>query len=178
MLEQIGIEFEVDHPDIDESQLPGEAPAAYVIRMARSKVRACAQPGRITLAADTIVVLDDEVLGKPCSKAEGVAMLLRLSDREHEVITAVAVSNAQQVEFDVSRTRVTFGSVDKKRAAAYWESGEPADKAGGYGIQGIGGIFVVSIQGSYSAVVGLPLAETERLLERFGLPTWRHRKNG
>jgi len=175
LLSQIGIPFDVVVPEVDETPRAGEQPERYVERLARTKVAAGERPGRVTLAADTVVVLDGQILGKPVSAAEGIDMLLRLGGREHDVLTAIAVSNGSAIDAQVVRTRVRFRKVDRALAEAYWATGEGSDKAGGYGIQGIGGILAESITGSYSAVVGLPLAETEQALSRFGVDTWRCR---
>ena len=178
LLAAVGLEFEVVPADVDEVRLPGEPPADYVTRLARDKARAVCRPDAVALGSDTAVVLDDQVLGKPRDRAEGVAMLLALSARSHVVMTGVAASDGQRVESLCVTTRVHFRAIDAWEAEAYWDTGEGADKAGGYGIQGIGGIFAESILGSYSAVVGLPLAETERLLRNFGVDTWRRRVHG
>lgn len=179
LLRQMGLRFEVSSADVDESRLPGEAPADYVVRLARDKAAAVAaaieDAGAVTLGADTTVVLDDRVLGKPAGADEAVAMLLALSDRIHRVMTGVAACRNGRVEAVCVTTEVRFRAIDRAEAEAYWRTGEGADKAGGYGIQGIGGIFAESIRGSYSAVVGLPLWETERLLRGFGVNTWRER---
>ncbi len=175
LLEQIRIPFHVRAPDVDESPRPREAPAAYVERMARTKARAVPADGGVVLAADTVVVLDGQILGKPGDGEEAVRMLTSLGGRAHQVLTAIAVTDGRRVASEVVACRVRFVPVDEALARAYWRTGEGADKAGGYGIQGIGGILAESIEGSYSAVVGLPLAETERLLVRFGVDTWRHR---
>ena len=171
----MGLRFEVLAADVDESLLPGEAPDAYVVRLARAKAEAVAQPGVMTLGSDTTVVLDERVLGKPETEADGTAMLLALSGRNHRVMTGVAVCAEGRTRSVCVTTEVRFRTIEPWEAAAYWRTGEAADKAGGYGIQGIGGIFAESIDGSYSAVVGLPLAETERLLRESGLDTWRER---
>jgi len=127
------------------------------------------------LAADTVVVLDDVMLAKPMDRDAGIRMLRALSGRTHRVITAVAVATAGVVECRESVSRVTFSGISDAEAAAYWATGEPRDKAGGYGIQGVGGIFVRHIEGSYSGIVGLPVALTEELLRASGVDTWRYR---
>jgi len=175
LLRQICIDFTTTSADIDESVLGGEAADAYVERIARLKVLACASTGHLTLAADTIVVVDAEILGKPRDEEDGIKMLLRLSSRVHEVMTAVAVSDGERLESATVVTQVEFVEISRALARRYWASCEPVDKAGGYGIQGIGGIFAKRLKGSYSAVVGLPLVETERLLTRFEVDTWRCR---
>lgn len=181
LLAQVRIEFDVRIPDVDETARPGEPAEHYVARMARSKAAAVAvEDGggadRVVLAADTVVVLDGQILGKPADEAEAVAMLCALGGREHEVLTAIAITDGNRRTGELVRTRVRFVPMDESLARAYWNTGEGADKAGSYGIQGIGGILAESITGSYSAVVGLPLSETERLLGDFGVDTWRRRR--
>jgi septum formation protein len=178
LLDQIGIRFTVIPADIDESVRPGESPADYVQRMATEKSAAVATPDVVTLSADTVVVKDDRILGKPADQTEAVDMLCALSDSWHEVMTCIVASDGRERQSRLVTTRVCFESISEAQAIDYWRTGEPADKAGGYGIQGIGGIFACKIEGSYSAVVGLPLAETERLLKLFGVDTWRCRIDG
>ncbi|VVN72924.1 Maf family protein [Pseudomonas fluorescens] len=182
LLTQIGVPFSAISADIDETPLNDESPAAYVERLARGK----AEAGRAVLAlsaptaalcvlgADTAVVLDGRILGKPVDEADALAMLMALSDREHEVLTAIAVLDGQRCESRVVRSLVRFRPISREEAAAYWASGEPQDKAGGYGIQGLGAVFVAGLNGSYSAVVGLPLCETFELLGHFGIPCWQN----
>ncbi|MCK9816389.1 Maf-like protein [Pseudomonas sp. MAFF 302046] len=182
LLTQIGVPFTAISADIDETPLLDESPAAYVERLARGK--AAAGLGLIAsshslapacvLGADTAVVLDGRILGKPLDQADSLAMLLALSDREHEVLTAIAVLDKQRCESRVVRSLVRFRSISPEEAAAYWASGEPQDKAGGYGIQGLAAVFVAGLNGSYSAVVGLPLCETAELLGHFGIPCWQN----
>jgi septum formation protein len=174
LLEQIGVSFNVRVARIDESPRPGEMPGDYVERLALEKAHAVARPGQLTLGADTMVVVDGEMLGKPAGRRAGIDMLGRLAGRTHQVITGVAVTNYARSRALRVTTDVTFRAITAEEAGAYWDTGEPSDKAGGYGIQGIGGIFAQSINGSYSAVVGLPLTETEALLREFGADTWRH----
>ncbi|MBI2381587.1 MAG: septum formation inhibitor Maf [Gammaproteobacteria bacterium] len=172
LLAQIGVEHAVIRADIDETPLPDEAPEAYVLRLAEAKARAgwaVSAQDRPVLGADTSVVLDGRILGKPADEAEAVAMLLALAGREHEVMTAVAVVRGERCESALSVTRVAFLPLAADAAREYWASGEPADKAGAYGIQGLGALFVEAIHGSYSGVVGLPLTETGELLRRCGV---------
>ena len=145
LLTQIGIPFDVVVPDIDESPGADEAPLVYVERMAREKAAAVPLPGSVVLAADTAVVLDGVILGKPASKAAAIDTLMNLGGRTHQVLTAVAVTRDRTVESLVTTTRVSFIPVDRRLAESYWATGEGADKAGGYGIQGIGGILVERI---------------------------------
>ncbi|MEE4281487.1 MAG: nucleoside triphosphate pyrophosphatase [Pseudomonadales bacterium] len=178
LLEQMGLVFSVRVTNVDETPLPGESPAAYVARLAQAKAQAGFEPGAISIGADTTVTIDDEILGKPCGLTEGVDMLLRLAGRRHEVLTGVAVSDGVKTLCEVVGAVVHFGEISTATAERYWYTGEPADKAGGYGIQGIGGIFVQRLEGSYTAVVGLPVERTEHLLRAFNIDTWSTRKDG
>lgn len=173
LLASIGVTPWVRPVDIDETPGAEEAPLAYVTRLAREKAAAAeAAPGQVVLGADTVVVLGERILGKPRDRADGLAMLAALAGGEHRVITAVAVNGpAGRLECAVT-TRVWLREIATAEAEAYWASGEPADKAGGYAIQGLASIFVSRLEGSYSAVVGLPLFETAELLRRQGLPLW------
>lgn len=177
LLTQIGVPFTVLSAQIDETPLSNEIPAAYVERLARGKAEAglalLAVDQGCVLGADTAVVLDGQILGKPLDEADALQMLAALSGREHEVLTAIAVVNNQRCETSVVASRVRFRSISTVEARAYWASGEPQDKAGSYAIQGLAAIFVESLQGSYSAVVGLPLCETAEMLGRFGIPCWQ-----
>lgn len=181
LLTQIGVPFTTLGTDIDETPLKDETPAAYVERLARGKADAGllqlandpAYPTACVLGADTAVVLDGRILGKPADEAEALAMLAALSNREHDVLTAVAVVDEQHCETRVVSSRVRFRPISEPEARAYWASGEPCDKAGSYGIQGLGAVFVENLSGSYSAVVGLPLCETAEMLQRFGIPCWQ-----
>ncbi|XOV84273.1 MAG: Maf family protein [bacterium] len=178
LLEQIGLRFTVCVTDVDETVLSGEQPAAYVARLAKAKAQAGFVPGSVSIGSDTTVTIDDEILGKPRGLTEGVDMLLRLSGRRHEVLTAVAMCDGVQTLCEVVGAVVHFAKIDAATAERYWYTGEPADKAGGYGIQGIGGIFVQRLEGSYSAVVGLPVERTEHLLQALNIDTWSMRKDG
>jgi septum formation protein len=178
LLAALGIRFLVRPVDLDETPASGETPEALVRRLAAAKARTGVErwrPPVPVLGADTVVVDEDRALGKPRDRADALAMLARLSGRAHEVLTAVAVATEAGVQLALSRSRVVFRTLAPGEAERYWESGEPVDKAGAYGIQGIGGIFVDRLEGSHSGVVGLPLAETERLLRAAGIDTWRHR---
>lgn len=173
LLEQIGVAHRVCAVDVDETPLTGEAPADYVRRLARAKAQAgaLAAGGDLTLGADTVVVLGNEVLQKPRDRDDGVEMLLALAGREHKVMTAVALAgrSARADALRLSVSRVWMRSITRQEALAYWKTGEPRDKAGGYAIQGLGAIFVVRVDGSYSGVVGLPLCETAELLAAHGV---------
>ncbi len=177
LLEQLGVPFEACPADIDEDVRRGEDPADYVLRLAGAKAEAAcallpAAAEAPVLAADTAVVIDGEVLGKPGGEAEALAMLERLSGRKHAVYTGVALRAGRALEHALAASEVTFRATTQAERRAYCATGEPYDKAGGYGIQGYGAAFVAHISGSYSAVMGLPLFETASLLERIGLPAW------
>jgi septum formation protein len=170
LLRQVGVRFEVVDAGGDERREPGQGPADYAIAMALAKARAARAPRALpVLGADTDVVIDDEILGKPRDRDDALAMLARLADRTHEVYSGVAVVHGTRAETALSVTRVSFGAITPAQAAAYWDSGEPAGKAGAYAIQGLGARFVREIHGSYSGVVGLPLHETLALLARVGV---------
>lgn len=178
LLEQIGVAVRVVPCAVDEQVLPGETAEHYVQRVTRDKVLAGvakAPTQAVVLAADTAVVLKGQILGKPTGREHGLAMLRALSGQEHQVMTAVAVARGVDVSLQVVTTRVHFRPLTDTEIAAYWDSGEPADKAGGYGIQGLGAVFVAHLSGSYSAVVGLPLMEAASLLARFGIRCWQTR---
>jgi septum formation protein len=178
LLTQIGVPYTALSAEIDETPFADEQPLAYVERLARGKAQAglaslSAASEACVLGADTAVVLDGRILGKPLDEADARAMLTALSGREHQVLTAVAVANRQGSEARVVSSRVHFRPIRAEEIQAYWASGEPRDKAGSYAIQGLAAIFVEALQGSYSAVVGLPLCETAELLSRFGIPCWQ-----
>ncbi|PZW86532.1 septum formation protein [Pseudomonas sp. 2848] len=176
LLNQIGVPFTVVSAPIDETPLPGEAPTAYVERLAQAKAVAgfaYTDGVGVVLGADTTVVLDGQILGKPENREQALAMLGDLSKREHQVLTAVALTDGQRSISRCVSTTVRFRTISFEEALRYWDSGEPVDKAGGYAIQGLGAVFVSGIEGSYSAVVGLPLSETAELLEQFGVPCWQ-----
>ena len=177
LLTQIGVPFEVLSAEIDETPFSDESAVAYVERLARGKAEAglatLADGQGCVLGADTAVVLEGRILGKPVDEADAVAMLTALSGREHEVLTAVALLGPLGCETRVVSSRVRFRQISPAEIQAYWASGEPRDKAGSYAVQGLAAIFVESLQGSYSAVVGLPLCETAELLGHFGIPCWQ-----
>jgi len=174
LLTQLGVSYELLPVAVDETPLVGESPAAYVTRLAQAKAQAgwvkiqpvAAQP---VLGADTTVVIDQRVLGKPRDRAEGLAMLAALSGREHQVFSAVAVAAAACTRVRLQVSRVRFRSLGSAECEAYWATGEPADKAGGYAIQGRAAAFIAELTGSYSGVMGLPLFETAELLQEFGV---------
>ena len=174
LLARLGLEFGVLDVDVPEQRLPGEPAEDYVRRVAREKAGAgllqvVAVPGAMVLGADTEVVLDDEVFGKPRDATAAAAMLRRLSGRTHQVISALAVLSAARELQAVSVSEVTFGQLDETAIAAYVASGEPEGKAGAYAIQGRAQAFIAHLSGSYSGVMGLPLFETAGLLREFGV---------
>lgn len=178
LLRQINLDFTVIKPDIDETPLAGEGAAEYVARMSAGKADAAilllgegASSGSVILCADTIVVLDGAILGKPRDEQDAVDMLLRMSGRDHHVLTSVTIrqpTENRQVHFQVG-TQVTFRPVSEDECRQYWHTGEPQDKSGAYGIQGLGAIFVASMSGSPSNVAGLPLRETAECLRQLGI---------
>lgn len=170
LLEQLGFSFEVRPAEVDESTRPAESPADYVERLAALKAAAATAvaPGEITLGADTTVALDGNILGKPGSVDEARRMLRALSGRSHRVLTAIALAGAHRASRRVETT-VDFRELSPAEIDWYVRTGEPMDKAGAYGAQGIGGFLIEAIHGSHSNVVGLPLAETLALLAEAGL---------
>ncbi|MEW5738310.1 MAG: Maf family protein [Myxococcota bacterium] len=178
LLSLLGVAFEIEAADVDESPRAGEPPGAYVERLAREKAGAVAarQPGAVVLAADTSVVVDGEILGKPGASAdEGARMLRRLSGRVHQVMTGVSFSSSlpgrpSSSGAVVVTTDVSFRPLSDAEIAWYLSTGEGQDKAGGYAVQGHAGVFITSLTGSSSNVIGLPLAETAELLLRAGYP--------
>ena len=175
LLEGLGVEFAIRAADIDESPQPGESPERYVERLARDKAKAVGTNAgddaerEVVLAADTIVVLDGQLLGKPRDARDARDMLERLSAREHDVLTGVAVLAASgRQRLGIERTRVRFAPLSAAEIDWYVDSSEPLDKAGAYAIQGLGALFVEAVSGNYSNVVGLPLPLTYRLLREAG----------
>lgn len=168
LLRQVGIAFETRPASVDERPREGESAAAYVERIARAKAAAGADGGRPVLGADTAVVCADRIMGKPADRGQAVEMLLALSGREHQVLTGIALS-AGVTTYRLSRSRVWFRDIERAEAEAYWATGEPRDKAGGYAIQGVAAAFVIRIEGSYSGIMGLPLYETVEMLRAAGI---------
>lgn len=174
LLGALGVGFDVCNADVDETPRSGENPVDYAARLALAKaVAGCKKNSAVVdtpaLGADTIVTIDGELLGKPADEAAAFAMWHKLAGRTHEVITAVALVDAKRRDVLAVTTRVWFTPMSVADMQAYWRSGEPCDKAGAYGIQGLGGVFVERIEGSYSGVVGLPVQETWRLLRDFAV---------
>lgn len=178
LLAQVGLAFEVIPSNIVEIAREGEAPADYVQRVALDKARFVAArvrerglPAHPVLGADTEVVLDGTILGKPRDRTDGIAMLRRLSGRVHAVLTGIALVHQDAEYTALSESRVTFAHLSEEEIVRYWETGEPRDKAGGYAIQGRGAAFIARLEGSYSGVVGLPLYELAQLLKHAGGPS-------
>ncbi|MCF2857503.1 Maf-like protein [Pseudoalteromonas sp. SMS1] len=170
LLTQLGYDFEQFSVDADETKLLNETPSTYVERLARLKAQSGVELGyhdSPVLGSDTIVVADGQTLGKPRDFADFNAMMTLLSGSTHHVMTAVALAQGERVLSTIVTTEVTFKPLSEQEIVAYWQSGEPHDKAGGYGIQGLGGRFVSQLKGSYFAVVGLPLYETDELIQAF-----------
>lgn len=176
LLQQIGVPCIVNPVDIPEVPGSDEIPDQFVERLAREKAQAGFQRAgadSVVMGADTVVVSNGRIMGKPTGKEDAIDMLTQLSGTKHQVMTAVAVMDKERILSQVVTTEVSFRNLSRLQCEQYWHSGEPKDKAGAYGIQGLGAVFVVNIKGSYSAVVGLPLAETAELLESFGVGVWR-----
>ena len=170
LLAALGLTPSIRPVNLDETPLEGEPAADCVLRLARDKAEADARPGELVLAADTLVVLDGRILGKPSGPDEARAMLADLAGRDHLVMTGVAVRDAdvRRTAAAVQTTRVTIAPLGGSRIASYVATGEPLDKAGAYAIQGLGALFVERIDGNYSNVVGLPLPLTARLFAELG----------
>lgn len=176
LLTQIGVRFMVQTADVDETPLPGESPAALVERLALMKAEAvlqrradAGQRQLPVLGSDTLGILNGELLVKPLDFADARQMLRKMSGQQHEILTAVALATEHGTKLVTNRNRVKFRSVSDAEILAYWESGEPQDKAGAYAIQGRGAIFIERLEGSYSGVMGLPLFETAQLLSATGI---------
>jgi len=179
LLEQIAVKFTCLPMDVDESRLPLEDAVVYVQRLAQAKAMAAIPQanGLPVLGSDTIVVLEDELLGKPQDEKSAMAMLEALSGKSHQVVTGISLcgqlNNELKVLNEVVTTEVRFTRLSSAQILAYVKTGESMDKAGAYGIQGKAAVFIESIKGSYSNVVGLPLLETSRLLQQFDVPIWQ-----
>jgi len=172
LLESLGVRFDVVPPDVDEHRHPNEEPYDYVSRLARAKAEAAVAADAVVVAADTIVVIDGHVLGKPGHPDEAMSMLRRLGGITHEVLTGVAVARITdivQVVTAVESTLVKFLPMTDEEIVDYVATGEPMDKAGAYALGGLGGIFVEAVHGSPSSVIGLPLHTTARLLRGLGV---------
>ena len=182
LLRQIGVNFTRVRIDVPEAPAPEESPEQYVTRLARTKAEAgwraleCAGANQVVLGADTLGVLDGQLLEKPQGQAHAAQLLRAMSGRSHTVMTAVALTNGASTDVALVRTLVLFRELSDSEIAQYWHTGEPVDKAGGYGIQGLGAVFVREIRGSYSNVVGLPLETTAPLLSKYNVPFWLGRE--
>lgn len=172
LLDQIGVTHEVLRVEVDEAPRLNEAPELYVERLALAKARAgwaISSQDRAVMGADTTLAFNGRILGKPIDRDDFLSTFADLSGQTHTVLSAVALVQGDRAATRLSVSRVRFRTITPDEAAAYWDSGEPADKAGGYGIQGLGAMFVAHLEGSYSGVMGLPLFETTDLLSHFHL---------
>ena len=181
LLCQIGVQLTTLSVDVDETPLLNESAQAYVQRLSQAKAAAgwgCVETDQLprmpVLGSDTSVVLDGVILGKPDDKVQCVETLMLLSGRTHQVMTAVTLQLGEKIDTQLSVTDVRFRELSEEEALLYWNTGEPLDKAGGYGIQGYGAVFVENISGSYSGVVGLPIEKTVVLLNQFNVPFWQN----
>ena len=177
LLRQLGVCFEVRSQDIPELHTAGESPHDFVTRLAIEKATAvqatlAASEKRPVLGSDTVVVINGQILGKPASRENGIKMLQQLSGRTHQVLTGVAVVSREQ-SVCVNVSKVTFRELTPREIEEYWQTGEPADKAGAYAIQGYAAAFIQRLEGSYSGVMGLPLYETAQLLKQHNVPVWQ-----
>lgn len=173
LLAQIAVSFEVQAVDIEETCLPGELVPDCVERLSLEKARAALKmfPAAVVIGSDTMVVVDGDAWGKPKNRQDGLRMIECLSGRSHEVMTGVAVISTEREVSLLQRSIVTFRVLQRQEIEAYWETGEPQDKAGSYAIQGIAAQFIERLEGSYSGVMGLPLFETAQLLQQYGIDT-------
>lgn len=178
LLKQIGLDFSVITPEIDETPLPHEQPDYYTKRLSMSKAKAgfaslttTQQLTSCILAADTTVSLNNKIIGKPIDQQHAIAMLMELSNQTHTVFTAVTIYYQNRIITDIISADVTMRAISEQEAIAYWATGEPKDKAGGYAIQGLAAIFIEKIQGDYYTIVGLPLFTTAKLLKQMGIFT-------
>jgi len=173
LLEGLGLPFTIRPADLDETPFPNEQPGPYVLRLAKAKAAAVVQPGELALAADTVVVLDGELLGKPTDTQDAEKMLAKIAGREHQVYTGVALHHADKPTFreasNLTISKVRMAKLDPETIAWYVATGEPMDKAGSYAVQGLGALFVDAIDGNYTNVVGLPLPAVKAL---FGELEW------
>lgn len=173
LLDQIQVSYDVLAVNIDESHITGETAEQFVKRLAQQKAQAGYKqsPGKPALGSDTIVIFEQQILGKPKNKQQAIEMLQMLSAKTHQVMTAVAICSADIKHCKLNCSEVEFTQLSLPQIEAYWLTGEPADKAGAYGIQGIAAQFIKNINGSYSGVMGLPIYETTQLLKLVGIET-------
>jgi len=176
LLDQIGITYEIQVVDIDESGLANESPETLVKRLAQEKSVAIKNAALPVLGADTLGVLNGELLVKPRDFEHAHQMLSSMSGNWHEILSAVAISYNAKTNVLINRNRVLFRPITDAEIEAYWQTGEPQDKAGAYAIQGLGAVFIEHIEGSYSGIMGLPLFETTKLLSALNINTWRKNK--
>ena len=171
LLTELGLDFEVYKPEVDETRIAGEAPYALCMRLSRLKAQAGAEkfPGKIIIAADTIVVIDGEILGKPINRDDAFKMLMMLQNRTHDVLTGLYVFDGKKSVSHIEHTRVKFRPLTGDEIRAYISTGEPDDKAGAYAVQGIGSLLVESLHGDYFNVVGLPICSLGKILAKFGV---------
>ena len=181
LIEQLGIHYQTLHVEVDESPRSGEAPADFVTRLAKEKACAgwqmVAEQSIPVVGADTCIVLDQEIIGKPKNREQGIGLLSRYSGRAHQVITGVAMVGPDAGKYDadvvqhvrVNTSTVTFRTITDDECERYWQTGEPVGKAGGYAIQGKAAVFIEKLEGSYSGVMGLPLFEFAELISMFGI---------
>lgn len=175
----LGVRFTVRSVDLDETPRPGEPPRDYVLRLAAEKAAARAEPGELVLAADTVVVVDGEILGKPRDPEDAKRMLRLLSGRTHTVLTGIALEEPGRGRLaDVDASEVRVAALSDGEIGWYVDTGEPRDKAGAYAIQGLGSLFVEGVDGNYSNVVGLPIPRTYRLFARMGYDLKEFRGEG
>lgn len=173
LLQQIGVHIDIRPVDIDETVLAHESPKEYVLRLAREKAEACPEQELPVMGSDTCVVIDGEILGKPENEEAAIVMLSALSGRSHEVFSGVAIRQGERLDVRHVSTQVTFKALTQAQIKAYVATREPMDKAGSYGIQGMGAVLVDRIHGSFSNVVGLPLETVATMLDSFGVPYWQ-----
>lgn len=169
LLDQIGIGYQVQVVDIDEHAIHNETPEALVVRLAKEKSQAVKQASLPVLGADTLGVLNGQLLVKPENYEHAYQMLSHMSGNWHEILSAVAITHKQETRVRLNRNRVLFRPIREDEIKAYWQTGEPQDKAGAYAIQGLAAMFIERIEGSYSGIMGLPLFETSQLLAEFGI---------
>lgn len=179
LLASLGVSFELLSAEVDEHIKPLESAETYVLRLAREKAQAGldvlaerGEAGALVLGSDTAVVIDRDIFGKPRDFDDYFDMMERLSGRAHDVMTSVALASNELIEVEVVTSRVVFAELMPEQIRAYWQTGEPQDKAGGYAVQGLAAVFIKRIEGSYSAIMGLPLRETAELLTRRGITVW------
>ncbi len=180
LLRQLAVDFKTIVADIDETPYPKEAPAQFVTRMAKTKANTIQQQlfdeNAVILAADTIVVVEQQIFGKPKDQSDSRLMLKQLSGRCHQVLSAIAIQDKQQQQYCLNTNKVWFRALKDAEILQYWQTGEPQGKAGSYAVQGHGASFIEKIEGSYSGIMGIPLYETSELLLKFNINFWINRE--